>query len=138
MGIDNPVHLIFIAAVALIVLGPKRLPDLARSLGQGMKEFRDSMSQGAEGADHDDRPDRAPAGAARGRGGACGRHAARRGGRRSRGSGATAGTEHQAAVRTPGRDSGCRAARAATGVLTCHRPTARMRSGAPDRFSPCA
>jgi sec-independent protein translocase protein TatA len=45
MGIDNPVHLIFIAAVALIVLGPKRLPDLARSLGHGMREFRDSMSE---------------------------------------------------------------------------------------------
>jgi sec-independent protein translocase protein TatA len=44
MGIDNPVHLIFIAAVALIVLGPKRLPDLARSLGHGMREFRESMS----------------------------------------------------------------------------------------------
>jgi sec-independent protein translocase protein TatA len=48
MGIDNPVHLIFIAAVALIVLGPKRLPDLARSLGQGMREFRESMSQAAK------------------------------------------------------------------------------------------
>ncbi len=45
MGIDNPVHLIFIAIVALIVLGPKRLPDLARSLGQGMREFRESMSE---------------------------------------------------------------------------------------------
>jgi TatA/E family protein of Tat protein translocase len=56
MGIDNPVHLIFIAAVALIVLGPKRLPDLARSLGHGMKEFRDSMSQGAEGAEHTTAP----------------------------------------------------------------------------------
>jgi sec-independent protein translocase protein TatA len=52
MGIDNPVHLIFIAAVALIVLGPKRLPDLARSLGQGMREFRDSMSE----ASKDDAP----------------------------------------------------------------------------------
>jgi sec-independent protein translocase protein TatA len=51
MGIDNPVHLIFIAAVALIVLGPKRLPDLARSLGQGMKEFRESMSQAASTED---------------------------------------------------------------------------------------
>jgi sec-independent protein translocase protein TatA len=49
MGIDNPVHLIFIAAVALIVLGPKRLPELARSLGHGMREFRDSMSQAADG-----------------------------------------------------------------------------------------
>ena len=56
MGIDNPVHLIFIAAVALIVLGPKRLPDLARSLGHGMKEFRDSMSQGAEGSDQTTAP----------------------------------------------------------------------------------
>jgi sec-independent protein translocase protein TatA len=45
MGIDNPVHLIFIAAVALIVLGPKRLPDLARSLGHGMREFRESLSE---------------------------------------------------------------------------------------------
>src|ERR1700677_4748833 len=45
MGIDNPVHLIFIAAVALIVLGPRRLPDLARSLGHGMREFRESMSE---------------------------------------------------------------------------------------------
>src|ERR1700728_423294 len=45
MGIDNPVHLICIAAVALIVLGPKRLPDLARSLGHGMREFRESMSE---------------------------------------------------------------------------------------------
>jgi sec-independent protein translocase protein TatA len=56
MGIDNPVHLIFLAAVALIVLGPKRLPDLARSLGHGMKEFRDSMSQAADGGDHTTAP----------------------------------------------------------------------------------
>jgi sec-independent protein translocase protein TatA len=45
MGIDNPVHLIFLAAVALIVLGPKRLPELARSLGHGIREFRESMSE---------------------------------------------------------------------------------------------
>src|ERR1700677_1675474 len=45
MGIDNPVHLMFIAAVALILLGPKRLPDLARSLGHGMREFREAMSE---------------------------------------------------------------------------------------------
>jgi TatA/E family protein of Tat protein translocase len=49
MGIGNPVHLMFIAAVALIVLGPKRLPEVARALGKGMQEFRDSMSQAANG-----------------------------------------------------------------------------------------
>jgi TatA/E family protein of Tat protein translocase len=44
MGIDNPVHILFIAAVALVVLGPKRLPEVARSLGRGIREFRDAMS----------------------------------------------------------------------------------------------
>jgi sec-independent protein translocase protein TatA len=44
MGIENPVHLIFLAAVALIVLGPKRLPELARAAGKGMREFRESLN----------------------------------------------------------------------------------------------
>jgi sec-independent protein translocase protein TatA len=56
MGIDNPVHLIFLAAVALIVLGPKRLPELARSLGHGMREFRESMSQSMNEGDHTTAP----------------------------------------------------------------------------------
>jgi sec-independent protein translocase protein TatA len=47
MGIENPVHLLFIAAVALVVLGPKRLPELARSLGKGIREFRESISDGS-------------------------------------------------------------------------------------------
>ncbi len=46
MGIENPVHLLFIAAVALIVLGPRRLPDLAKALGHGIREFREAMSAG--------------------------------------------------------------------------------------------
>jgi TatA/E family protein of Tat protein translocase len=49
MGIENPVHLAFIAIVALLVLGPKRLPDLARALGAGIREFRDAVSTGEEG-----------------------------------------------------------------------------------------
>jgi sec-independent protein translocase protein TatA len=48
MGIENPVHLLFIAAVALVVLGPKRLPELARALGKGMREFRDAMNGESE------------------------------------------------------------------------------------------
>jgi TatA/E family protein of Tat protein translocase len=48
MGIENPVHLLFIAAVALVVLGPKRLPMLARALGQGIREFRQALGEGAE------------------------------------------------------------------------------------------
>jgi sec-independent protein translocase protein TatA len=44
VGIDSPLHLLFIAAVALIVLGPKRLPEVARALGKGMREFREAMN----------------------------------------------------------------------------------------------
>ena len=72
MGIESPVHLLFLGAVALMVLGPKRLPELARgaqmrfrrrdfaqqlgamgidarsesvscALGKGMREFRESI-----------------------------------------------------------------------------------------------
>jgi len=48
MGLENPVHLLFIGIIALLVLGPKRLPELARALGHGLREFRESVSgQGA-------------------------------------------------------------------------------------------
>jgi len=48
VGIENPVHLLFIVIVALIVLGPKRLPRLARALGDGIREFRAALTEGAE------------------------------------------------------------------------------------------
>ncbi len=47
MGIESPVHLLFLGAVALMVLGPKRLPELARALGKGIREFRESIDVGA-------------------------------------------------------------------------------------------
>jgi sec-independent protein translocase protein TatA len=43
MGLENPVHLVFIGIVALLVLGPRRLPDVARALGRGMREFREAI-----------------------------------------------------------------------------------------------
>jgi sec-independent protein translocase protein TatA len=42
-GILQPTHLIILLAVALIFLGPKRLPDAGRALGQGLREFKDSI-----------------------------------------------------------------------------------------------
>jgi sec-independent protein translocase protein TatA len=48
VGIENPVHLIFIAAIALIFLGPKRLPELAKALGHGIREFRDAVNASGE------------------------------------------------------------------------------------------
>jgi sec-independent protein translocase protein TatA len=40
----QPSHLLFILVIALIVLGPKRLPDVGRSLGKGLRDFRNALS----------------------------------------------------------------------------------------------
>ena len=47
MGIESPIHLIFIGIVALLVLGPRRLPELARRLGDGVRELREAIDAGA-------------------------------------------------------------------------------------------
>ncbi len=49
----GPGELLLILAIALVVLGPKKLPDVGRSLGKGMREFKDSVS-GITGSDDDD------------------------------------------------------------------------------------
>ena len=53
MTLVNPVHIAFIVAIALIFLGPKRLPELARGLGSGMREFRESLGAATQ---HDSAP----------------------------------------------------------------------------------
>ena len=40
----GPLEIIIILVIALLVFGPKRLPELGRSLGRGMREFKDSIS----------------------------------------------------------------------------------------------
>jgi sec-independent protein translocase protein TatA len=40
----GPMELIIVLVIALVVLGPKRLPDAGRSLGRGLREFKDSLS----------------------------------------------------------------------------------------------
>jgi sec-independent protein translocase protein TatA len=49
----GPLELIVVLIIALIVLGPKRLPEVGRSLGKGMREFKDSLS-----GEHEDEEDR--------------------------------------------------------------------------------
>jgi sec-independent protein translocase protein TatA len=44
-GLLQPQHLLVILAVALFVFGPKKLPELGKGLGQGIKSFRDSIKQ---------------------------------------------------------------------------------------------
>jgi sec-independent protein translocase protein TatA len=40
----QPTHLLFILVIALLVLGPKRLPEVGRSLGRGLRDFRHAIS----------------------------------------------------------------------------------------------
>ena len=40
----GPMELAIVAVIALLVLGPKRLPSAGRSLGRGIREFRDGIS----------------------------------------------------------------------------------------------
>ncbi len=40
----GPMELVIVLIIALIVLGPKRLPDAGRSLGRGMREFKSSLT----------------------------------------------------------------------------------------------
>jgi sec-independent protein translocase protein TatA len=40
----GPMELVVVLAIALMVLGPKRLPEAGKSLGRGLREFKNSMS----------------------------------------------------------------------------------------------
>ena len=40
----GPLELAIVLIIALVIFGPKRLPDLGKSLGKGMREFKDSIS----------------------------------------------------------------------------------------------
>ncbi|HEY5045548.1 MAG TPA: twin-arginine translocase TatA/TatE family subunit [Solirubrobacteraceae bacterium] len=44
MGLDNPLHIVFLVVILLLVFGAKRLPEIGRSLGSGMREFKDSVT----------------------------------------------------------------------------------------------
>ncbi len=44
MGLDNPIHLLLLLVILLLVFGAKRLPEMGRSLGDGLRGFKESMS----------------------------------------------------------------------------------------------
>jgi sec-independent protein translocase protein TatA len=51
----GPLELAIVLVIALVIFGPKRLPDLGKSLGSGMREFKESLT----GKDDDDDEDQA-------------------------------------------------------------------------------
>jgi sec-independent protein translocase protein TatA len=52
-GSIGPLELVVVLAIALIVLGPKKLPEVGRSIGNGMREFKESLSGERRDEDED-------------------------------------------------------------------------------------
>jgi sec-independent protein translocase protein TatA len=44
MGLDNPLHIAFLVVILLLLFGAKRLPEIGRSLGSGMREFKQAVT----------------------------------------------------------------------------------------------
>jgi sec-independent protein translocase protein TatA len=50
-GLLQPTHIIFVIVIALLVFGPKRLPEMGRSIGHGIREFKDSIDGNSSSSD---------------------------------------------------------------------------------------
>jgi sec-independent protein translocase protein TatA len=59
----GPPELLIVLVIVLVIFGPKRLPGLGRSLGSGMREFRDSITGKGSSRDDDDEDDAGESGA---------------------------------------------------------------------------
>lgn len=58
MFIKSPsTDLIIVLVIVLLIFGPKRLPGLGRQLGQGMREFKDSITGSSKDEDEESRPE---------------------------------------------------------------------------------
>jgi sec-independent protein translocase protein TatA len=52
-GLFQPMHLLVILAIALLIFGPKKLPELGKGLGEGIRSFKNSLKEpGSEPADN--------------------------------------------------------------------------------------
>jgi sec-independent protein translocase protein TatA len=52
MGLDNPLHIVFLVVILLLVFGARRLPEIGRSLGTGMREFKQSVTGEAHASEN--------------------------------------------------------------------------------------
>ena len=50
VGLDNPIHLAFLLVILLLIFGAKRLPEIGRSLGSGLRGFKESIN--GDGSTH--------------------------------------------------------------------------------------
>ena len=63
MGLDNPLHIAFLVVLVLLVFGARRLPEIGRSLGSGMREFKQAITGESQSStqSHEERPTLPPA-----------------------------------------------------------------------------
>ena len=52
----QPMHLVIVLFIALLVFGPKKLPELGKGLGDGIRSFKNSMRDGEKSAEETDAP----------------------------------------------------------------------------------
>ena len=52
-GLLQPMHLLLILGIALLVFGPKRLPELGKGLGESMRGFKEALNAHHDADDHD-------------------------------------------------------------------------------------
>jgi sec-independent protein translocase protein TatA len=50
----GPLELVIVLVIALVILGPKRLPEVGKSIGNGMREFKDAISGSSKDDDEDE------------------------------------------------------------------------------------
>lgn len=53
-GLFQPMHLLLIAGIAMLVFGPQKLPQIGRSLGEGIRGFKEAIKNAEKGASADD------------------------------------------------------------------------------------
>ena len=58
MWTPGPLELVIVLVVVLVIFGPKRLPDLGRSLGRGMREFKNSVREISEDKEPEELPEK--------------------------------------------------------------------------------
>jgi sec-independent protein translocase protein TatA len=44
LGLDNPIHIAFVLVLLLLVFGAKRLPEMGKSMGEGLRGFKEAIS----------------------------------------------------------------------------------------------
>jgi sec-independent protein translocase protein TatA len=50
-GLLQPMHLMVILVVGILMFGPKKIPELAKGLGEGIRGFKDALKSGSEPTD---------------------------------------------------------------------------------------